>query len=192
MQDTLKFLKAGLKNPLHIGAIAPSSPALATAMVKDISPKEDESILELGVGTGPFTAFIDQILMDKRNFMGIEHEVTFFKTLHERFPHLNLIHGDAADAFQLYEAAKMDRVRYILSGLPFASLPTTVRMSILSTVDQFMEHGCLFRTFQYVHAYRLPPAKAFRAYMTERYGEVERSAVVWKNLPPAYTLTWQS
>jgi hypothetical protein len=55
-----------------------------------------------------------------------------------------------------------------------------------------MEKGCLFRTFQYVHGYHLPPAQKFRKRMEERYGKTLRSQVVIKNIPPAYTLTWST
>ena len=83
-------------------------------------------------------------------------------------------------------------VKYIVSGLPFASLPKDVSEAILREVDKFMAEGCLFRTFQYAHAYRLPPAVKFRRYMEERYGKVQRSPLVLKNMPPAYTLTWKT
>jgi phospholipid N-methyltransferase len=192
MGDALKFLRAGLKNPLHIGAIAPSSPALAEAMVHGIRPEHHESILELGVGTGPFTVTIDELLVNKNNYLGIEREPSFFPHLNNRFEHLRLVNGDASHAFDMCQEAGLTEVRYILSGLPFASLPSVVRESILECIDQFMAQGCMFRTFQYVHAYRLPPAVAFRKYMTERYGACERSHIVWQNLPPAYTLTWKA
>src|SRR5690348_4798780 len=43
--DTVRFLGAFLRNPMRVGAIAPSSPALARAMVAGLRVEPGESIL---------------------------------------------------------------------------------------------------------------------------------------------------
>ena len=50
--------------------------------------------------------------------------------------------------------------------------------------------GGQFRTFQYVHAYPLPTAVRFRRRMAAIFGPCQRSAVVVRNLPPAFVLSW--
>ena len=60
MNENFQFLQAFLKNPLKVGAIAPSSPALAAKMLEDIEPDENDVVLELGVGTGAITKFLQR------------------------------------------------------------------------------------------------------------------------------------
>jgi phosphatidylethanolamine/phosphatidyl-N-methylethanolamine N-methyltransferase len=43
-----------------------------------------------------------------------------------------------------------------------------------------------FSTFAYAHAGWTPPAKRFAAELAARFSTVERSRMVWANLPPGY------
>lgn len=192
MNEHLQFLQAFLKNPLYVGAISPSSPDLARAMIEGVRPGEDNIALELGVGTGAITKFLREVVPNEKSYLGIEINEDFVGKLKEDFPELLFVCGSAGDAREIHKNTGFGKVQYIVSGLPFASLPKDVSETILREVDKFMAEGCLFRTFQYAHAYRLPPAVKFRRYMEERYGKVRRSSLVLKNVPPAYTLTWKT
>lgn len=177
---------------MQIGAVSPSSPELARAMIADVKPDAQNTILEIGTGTGAITRFIEAMIPDSKCYLGIEIEKSFVDKLTVEFPHLNLICGDACKAEKLYLDSGLGKVSYIISGLPFVSLPKEVSAGILGEVDKFMEKGAMFRTFQYVHGYRLPPAVKFRKRMEEKYGKVERSPLIMRNIPPAYTLTWKT
>jgi|SRR5215213_3974363 len=192
MNEHLQFLQAFLKNPLYVGAISPSSPDLARAMIEGVRPDENNVVLELGVGTGAITKFLRAVVTDEKSYLGIEINEEFVEKLKTDFPDLQFVCGSAGDACEIHKNAGFGKVKYIVSGLPFASLPKDVSEAILHEVDKFMAEGCLFRTFQYAHAYRLPPAVKFRKYMEERYGKVQRSSLVLKNMPPAFTLTWKT
>ncbi|HEX9960672.1 MAG TPA: methyltransferase domain-containing protein [Pyrinomonadaceae bacterium] len=192
MNEHLQFLQAFLKNPLYVGAISPSSPDLARAMIEDVQPDENNVALELGVGTGAITKFLRGVVPDEKSYIGIEISEDFVEKLKTDFPDLLFVCGSAGDAREIHKNTGFGKVGYIVSGLPFASLPKEVSQAILGEVDKFLAEGCLFRTFQYAHAYRLPPAVKFRKYMEERYGKVKRSSLVLKNMPPAYTLTWKT
>mgnify|MGYP001469329755 CR=1 FL=1 len=192
MNEHLQFLQAFLKNPLYVGAISPSSPELARAMIRGVEPDENNVVLEIGVGTGAITKFLQPLVPNEKSYIGIEIDQALVETLHEKFPELLIVHANACNAAEIVENAGMGKVSYIISGLPFASLPKNVREGILAEVEKFMEKGCMFRTFQYAHGYLLPPAVKFREYMNERYGKPKRSALIVKNVPPAYTLTWKT
>lgn len=192
MNEHIQFLKAFVKNPLYVGAISPSSPDLARAMIADVRPNANNVVLELGVGTGAITKFLREVVPDEKSYLGIEISEEFVEKLSEDFPDLLITCGSASDAQTIHLNTGFGKIRYVVSGLPFASLPKEISAAILGEVDKFMAEGCLFRTFQYAHAYRLPPAVKFRDYMNQRYGPVKRSSMVLKNVPPAYTLTWQT
>ena len=54
-QSTVLFLRRWLANPLQMGSIIPSSPALGRQVARLIERHEDEVVLELGAGTGAIT-----------------------------------------------------------------------------------------------------------------------------------------
>lgn len=54
MSSTLLFFRALASNPMMVGAIAPSGPALADLITSGVDPS-DGPVLELGPGTGTFT-----------------------------------------------------------------------------------------------------------------------------------------
>jgi phosphatidylethanolamine/phosphatidyl-N-methylethanolamine N-methyltransferase len=192
MNENFQFLQAFLKNPLKVGAIAPSSPELAAMMIEGIQPDEDNVVLELGVGTGAITKFLQERIPNNKSYLGIELDPNLVKTLNRNFEDLQIICGNACDAYSIHKKADLGRVRYIICCLPFVSLPNEVGERILGEVDRFMQKGCTFRTFQYAHGYYMPSAIKLREFMRERYGKSRRSKLIVKNVPPAYTLTWKT
>ena len=189
--DALHFLRAFVLNPGRVGAVVPSSPALARAMVQGLSLAPGEAVLEYGPGTGPFTTQIARVLPGPEHYLGIERDRRFVTLLRARHPHLHFVEGSAEDAPQLAAKAGLRTIAAVISGLPFATLPDAVQQGILAGLDQVVAPGRLFRTFQYVHAYQLPQAVRFRRRMGQLFGPHQRSTVIWANLPPAFVLTWR-
>ncbi len=192
MNENIQFLHAFLKNPLKVGAIAPSSPELAQRMLKDLKPASDSIVLELGVGTGAITKFIQGLLANDNSYLGIELDKTLVASLKVNYPTMNIVRGNACDVHSIHKSSGLGKVGFIVCCLPFVSIPNEVGQMILSEIDKFMEQGCVFRTFQYAHGYYFPSAIKLREHMRIRYGKSQKSPLVIKNVPPAYTLTWQN
>lgn len=192
MKDNIQFLQAFLKNPLKVGAIAPSSPQLARMMLKGIEPNEDNIIVELGVGTGAITKYIRQVIPDERSYLGIEVDPNLVSSLHTKYPDLSIVCGNASETSRIHKESGLGKVGYVLCCLPFVTLPGEVAKGVLSEVEQLMDKGCTFRAFQYAHGYYSPSALKLREFMRSRYGRSRRSPLVVKNVPPAYTLTWST
>ena len=192
MKENLQFLQAFLKNPLKVGAIAPSSPELAIEMLHGIEPDDDHIVLELGVGTGAVTKFLRDVIPSRESYLGIELDDELVKTLNHNFPDLNIICGNAAEAYSLHSRSGLGKVRYLVCCLPFVSLPKEISDDILAEIEKFMDEGCELRMFQYAHGYFLPPAIKLREMLKRRYGSQRRSHLILKNVPPAFTLTWST
>ncbi|HJS50730.1 MAG TPA: methyltransferase domain-containing protein [Pyrinomonadaceae bacterium] len=190
MNENIEFLHAFLKNPTKVGSITPSSPELALEMLKGVKPDADNVVIELGVGTGAITKFLQELVPDERSYLGIELDEALVRVVGKSFPNLNIVCGNAADMCQIYEQSGLGKISYIISCLPFVSLPADIRDAVLDEVDKFMQQGCIFRTLQYAHGYYLPSAIKFRKLMQERFGKEKRSPLVVKNVPPGYLLTW--
>jgi len=192
MNENLQFLQAFLKNPLNVGAIAPSSPELAAEMLAGITPDDDNIVLELGVGTGAITKFLRSAIPSRGSYLGIELDEDLVKTLNKNYPDMNIICGNAAEAYRIHEESGLGKVRYLVCCLPFVSLPKEVSEMVLTEIEKFMDEGCELRIFQYAHGYFLPPAIKLRELLKNRYGKSRRSPLVLKNVPPAFTLTWST
>ena len=191
MNENIQFLQAFLKNPAKVGAITPSSPELAQKMLKGIEPNAENIILELGVGTGAITKYLQDVLPDEKSYLGIELDRSMVKSLRKNYPDLKIVCGNATDTFSIHQKSDLGKVGFVICCLPFVSLPNEVGERILLEIDKFMQQGCTFRTFQYAHGYYFPSAIKLREFMRKRYGKAQRSRLVVKNVPPAYTLTWR-
>ena len=192
MKENLQFLQAYLKNPLKVGAVAPSSPELAAEMLVGIKPDENNIVLELGVGTGAITKYLQQIIPNRESYLGIELDTEMVKTLGQKYADLNIVCGNAAESYRIHQESGLGKVRYLVCCLPFVSLPKEVSESVLLEIEKFMDEGCELRIFQYAHGYYLPPAIKLREFLRNRYGKSKRSPLILKNVPPAFTLTWSS
>lgn len=193
MNENIEFLQAFLRSPLKVGAITPSSPELSSAMIAGIQPSENNIAIELGVGTGSFTKRLRQVVPDEKSYLGIEINSKFCRALRREFTGMKFICGDATKLRDLHKSSDFGKVGYILSGIPFVTLPNEVGEAILQEVSKFMdEGGCTFRTFQYAHGFYMPSALKLRSFMRKRYGRAEKSELIIKNVPPAYTLTWRT
>lgn len=192
MNENIQFLQAFLKNPLKVGAITPSSPELAQKMLEGLSPDEENVVLELGVGTGAITKFLQEAIPNDRSYLGIELDKDLVRSLKRRFPALAIVRGNACETTHIHARSGLGKVGLIICCLPFVSLPNEVGEKILSEIDKFMQQGCVFRTFQYAHGYYMPSAIKLREFMRRRYGKAKKSQLIVKNVPPAYTLTWST
>ncbi|MGQ0543592.1 MAG: class I SAM-dependent methyltransferase [Blastocatellia bacterium] len=192
MNENIQFLQAFLKNPATVGSITPSSPELAQKMIQGIDPGPENVVLELGVGTGAITKFLQDIVPDDRSYLGIELDSMLVRSLRRNYPEMQIVRGNAVETETLHRRSGLGRVGTIICCLPFASMPNEVGDQILIEVDKFMLKGCTFRTFQYAHGYYFPASIKLREFMRNRYGKSKRSPLIVKNVPPAYTLTWST
>ena len=192
MNEHLLFLGRFLRSPRSIGAIAPSSPALAAAMVRAYEFRGDDCVVELGPGTGALTAaIVAHASAPGIRVLAIDREPIFVERLRARWPQIEAICASAAALPQILDERRMAAVDFIISGLPFASLPAAVTNQIVEGIERTLRAGGTFTTFEYVHAYPLPPAVAFRRDISRRLGAPPVKTLVLKNLPPAYVLSWK-
>ncbi len=192
MNENIEFLQAFLKNPGKVGSIKPSSPELAQKMIEGIVPDKNNAVLELGVGTGAITKFLQELVSDDKSYLGIELDRDLVRLLRRNFPDMQIVRGNAVDTAAIHERSGIGKIGYVICCLPFVSLPNEVGEQIMLQIDKFMQQGCTFRTFQYAHGYYFPSAIKLREFMRDRYGKSKRSPLIVKNVPPAYTLTWST
>lgn len=193
IRDSVRFVRRFLENPGNIGAVLPSSRYLADAMVRDLNLSPGDLVVEYGPGTGPMTRAIQGLDLNTRgvHYLGIELDDEFHAGLEQRFPEMTFHLGSVENVESILSDRELGVVRAIISGLPFASLPLDVQENVVQGTHDVLAEDGEFRTFQYVHAYRLRAARRFREMMDAKFDSYIRSSPVLRNVPPAYVLTYR-
>jgi phosphatidylethanolamine/phosphatidyl-N-methylethanolamine N-methyltransferase len=177
IQDQWRFLRGLIERPKNVGAIAPSSPALARAIAAQVDPKADGPVLELGPGTGVITeALIARGIAPKR-ITAVEYDPEFAEMVRGRFPDVNVIEGDAFELVHTLHREDGDApFAAVVSGLPLLNFPPHKRAALIDGALSRLKPGAPFVQFSYGLNSPAVPPKDFT---------VTRAALVWKNLPPA-------
>jgi phosphatidylethanolamine/phosphatidyl-N-methylethanolamine N-methyltransferase len=171
------FLARWLKAPQRIGALAPSSQYLARAMARQIDPRRDRLVVELGGGTGSITRALLETGLPSDRLIVIERDAALHAHLRARFPELRILRGDATQLVTILRALGIARVDKIVSSLPLLSMTRKARQKI---VDQsFTLLGDRGALVQYTYGVASPlPGREYGI-----AGQVR--ARVWRNFPPA-------
>lgn len=122
--DRRRFLLAWLRAPLRIASITPSAPRLAGLMTKEISTLTGP-VLELGPGTGVFTAALLERGIAERDLPLVEHERDFATLLQDRFPDARVLRLDVREMWKT--ALSRSFFGGVVSGLLRPKMPCARR-----------------------------------------------------------------
>lgn len=176
-QEAALFLSRWLKAPQRIGAVAPSSRALARAMAREVSPYGDGVVVELGGGTGSITRALLERGVAPGQLVVIERDYTLAALLRKRFPGVKIVRGDAGELAALLAPLGIARIDAVVSSLPLLSLPKDLRRRIVEESFAVLGPGGAFIQFTYGVASPIPaPEFGLRGEVADR---------VFLNFPPA-------
>ena len=191
LREHILVLTKFLRSPRTVGLVTPSSRTLARAMIKSLPENQQASIVELGPGTGAFTGAILDRVGPKARVLAVDLEPEFIDKVRRMWPSVKAVCGSAEDLESLVAEHGLGPIDHIISGLPFASLPTGMTNRILDGVVHTLRHGGTFTQFQYLHGFGMPPGRAFRREMSVRMGAAPTRRIVLRNFPPACVFTWR-
>ena len=178
----LRFLRALIAHPKSIGALAPSSRALAKAIARQIDPARPGPVLELGPGTGVLTqGLLDRGITPERLTL-VEFDAEMAAFLAQHFAGVDVIQGDAFDLARTLGPKGREPFSAIVSGIPLLNFPMVRRRAFMEGVCRLLAPGAPLIQFSYgMNAPALPlPGHC-----------VSRAALVWANLPPARVLVYR-
>lgn len=183
IKDHIEFIYQFFNKPSLVGAIMPSSKFLARNIVNFINFKRKNLvIIEYGPGTGPFTAEIVKKLKDGDKLLLIEQNKKFIENLvqkYNRYQQLTIIEGSVSNVKTILEENKIKQVDYIVSGIPFSSIPKEVTLDIMENTQSIMNNQSLFITFQY---------STLKLKLFKRYFEIVSKKFILRNVPSAYII----
>ncbi len=191
MRDHVNFLGAFVKRPFDTGAVAPSSARLAERMIEGMGLAEAETVVELGPGTGVFTRMIETRIRPEAHLLCLEINPQLAQVLAARYPRARVVNDGAENLAQHLEAEGRSSTDCVISGLPWVAFSRERQERLLAAVVGALRPGGRFATFAYIHASWLPPGRRFRRLLASRFQRIETSAVVWRNLPPAFVYRCQ-
>lgn len=180
-----RFLKQFIKYPGKTGSVAESSSALCNSLTQPLENGENSVILELGTGSGAVTEAIFDRKNRRARYIGFEINEEFAEITKERVPQAEVINKNAVYAPEIIEKMGIDKCDCVVSGLPWSIFPESLQNELLDSLTQVLKPGGTFVTYAYVHGSILPSARRFYRKIYTRFEKVDKSRVVWSNLPPA-------
>ena len=178
--EWVSFIKQYIKKPTVVGAVLPSSERLANKMIENINFNHSKCIVEYGPGTGVFTEKLIENRLKNTVIILIEYNHDFCNMLKNKYKHeenLYIINDSAENIGKYLKKHNISNVDYIVSGLPFASLPKEVSANILDASKNILKKDGKFITFQYT--------LFKKQFINEFFGKIDIKREL-KNIPPAY------
>lgn len=180
------FLAAVLRNPGQVGAVAPTSEAMAELLTRIVPRSGTPVVVELGPGTGAVTGVIDDRLPPGARHVAVELDPAMAAFLQRTHPGTDVVEGDAIKLGALLAEHDVEHADAVVSGLPWSLFDDETQASILTQIAAVIAPDGAFTTFAYRHGLVLPAAHRFRRALHETFEEVLISATVWRNVPPAF------
>jgi phospholipid N-methyltransferase len=177
-----QFLRGFVKHPVMVGSIIPSSKVLIDKMLGPVDWANCKVFVEYGPGVGTFTEHVLERMAPDAVLIAIDTNPDFVTYLGRKIrdSRLRPVTGSAADVQQILADFGLDHADYILSGLPFSTLPAGVGPAIGKATSEAIRPGGAFLVYQF--------SPKVRQFIAPYFDRIERG-FEWVNIPPA-TLFW--
>jgi phospholipid N-methyltransferase len=171
------FFSEFLRHPTMVGSIIPTSRQVVNAMLAPVAWDECTLFVEYGPGLGTFTHDILARLGPDAKLIAIDTNARFIDHLRENIPdpRFHAVNGSAADVQDIIAAHEHGPADFILSGLPFSTLPKGVGPAIMAATHAALRPGGAFLVYQYSR-FVLPMLRVHFEHIEED--------MVWRNVPP--------
>lgn len=177
-----QFLRGFIKHPRMVGSIIPSSRILINKMLGPVDWETTRLFVEYGPGVGTFTRPILELLGPDATLVTIDTNADFTTYLRDAIddPRLVPVTGSAADVDKILADRGLGQADYVLSGLPFSTLPPGVGDAIATATAAVIRPGGAFLVYQF--------SPKVRDFIAPHFARIDRG-FEWVNVPPA-TLFW--
>jgi phospholipid N-methyltransferase len=171
------FLQGFIEHPVMVGSIIPSSRFTIARMLGPVKWDECKLFVEYGPGVGTFCRPVLERLPRDGRLIVIDTNPLYIDYLKATITDSRFIPvlGSAADVEDIVHAHGFDHADYVLSGLPFSTLPDGVGPAIAAATHRVLRPGGAFLVCQF-------SAKA-RDYMARHFNRIDAD-FEWLNVLP--------
>jgi phospholipid N-methyltransferase len=173
----LLFARNFLKYPKLLGSLVPSSPFLVNQLMSKVDWERARVIVEYGPGIGNITREILQRMRPDAVLVTIELNSEFVEYLRDeiRDPRLHVVYGSASEVGEILARLNLDHADYIISGIPYSTIPDPVRRKIVRESRRLLEPAGALVVYQFTRTV-LP-------YLEPIFGQVQQDFNLLNILP---------
>lgn len=174
----LLFAKNFLQHPRMLGSVIPSSRFLIQRILDRIDWIRARVIVEYGPGVGNVSQQLLRRLRPDGRLVLIEMNEDFVALLRQRIqdPRLTVVQGSAANIRQILRDLHIPSADYIISGIPYSTIPVALRRRILRESRAMAAEGGEVIVYQFM--------RSIERHLRDCFDEVEPDFEAL-NLPPA-------
>jgi phospholipid N-methyltransferase len=153
-EQLLLFSRNFIKHPKMLGSLIPSSRFLVNKLLGEVDWSRARVLLEYGPGVGTFTTEILRRMRSDALLIALETNVDFVRFLRGNFrdSRLHVVHRSAADAGNVLEQFDVRHADYVISGIPYTTMPPEARESILRTTHAVLHPTGAFLVYQFTRS----------------------------------------
>jgi phospholipid N-methyltransferase len=172
------FFQQFLKHPVMVGSIIPSSGKLIRKMLAPVDWANTKLFVEYGPGVGTFCRPVLERMAPDATLIAIDTNADFCDYLRHTIidSRFKAVNGSAADVQKIVHDHGFDHADYVLSGLPFSTLPPGVGPAIAQGTHDVLRLGGAFLVYQFS-----PKVKDF---LVPHWSNIDHD-MEWWNVPPA-------
>ena len=171
------FFRGFLEHPRMVGSIIPSSRFTVRSMLGPVDWRQCQLFVEYGPGIGTFCRPVLDRLRGDATLIVIDTNAIYIDYLNHaiRDKRFHAVHGSAADVEAIIRDHGFEQADYILSGLPFSTLPQGVAPAIAAATHRALRPGGAFLVYQFT--------VACRDYMAPHFQRID-AGFEWLNILP--------
>jgi phospholipid N-methyltransferase len=149
--NILLFARNFFRHPRMLGSIVPSSRFLIKQLLEPINWGRARVIVEYGPGVGGITSEVLRRMRADATLIAIEMNPDFVDYLRGSIKdrRLQVVQGSAAQVEEILRRFGYTRVDYIISGIPFSTIPAALREEILQKTRDALEPQGAFLVYQF-------------------------------------------
>ena len=168
--DVLLFARNFFRHPRMLGSIVPSSRFLIRQLLGPVDWTRARVIVEYGPGVGVITAEVLRRMRADAILIAIEMNPDFVSHLRDTFEdsRLRVVEGSAESVDEILRRFGRTRADYIISGIPFSTIPAPLRERILRKTCDLLAPGGAFLVYQFSTRV-LPDLKRIFGYVARRF-----------------------
>ena len=153
-EETLLFARNFLQHPKMLGSIIPSSRFLIGRLLAKVDWSRAQTIVEYGPGVGTITSHILARMRPNSRLVVFEMNEDFVRYLERTFPdpRLHVVCGSAELVQKELDRLKLDGADYIISGIPFTTMPVELRDKIMRESREALKPGGAVLVYQFTRA----------------------------------------